>query len=364
MVQAENVQKKRILVAPLDWGLGHATRCIPLIHKLLELNSTVILAADGPVEKLLKAEFPALECVHLNGYNVSYSGSRHMLSFAIAAQIPAILAAIKKEQEQLVQIVEQLHIDGIISDNRYGLHHPRIPAAFITHQLLVKTGLGMTIDEILQRWHYRFIQRFSQCWIPDALTAPGLSGELGHPRKLPSVPVQYIGPLSRMKPGAPGLKHLLVVLSGPEPQRTILEKLLLEQLKNLQQRPVVFVRGLPAGGKALQVADNITLHDHLPAERLNQLMLDASFIISRCGYSTVMDIAAIRKKSILIPTPGQTEQEYLARELMHQNFALCISQEKFRLPAALDLAENFDYQFPSMPASQLEATLSAFISKL
>ena len=343
MERPRNQTSKRILVAPLDWGLGHATRCIPVIRELLDQQADVVLAGEGPAQNLLKAEFPQLEFVPLRGYDVRYSGHRWSLPFIIASQIPKILSAIQYENERLKEIVKEQAIDGIISDNRYGMYDQELPSVIITHQLLIRTGLGRTADEYLQSFHYQQLAPFSACWVPDVEEGTGLAGELSHPRKLPSIPVAYTGPLSRMKKiEAEKSQHLLILLSGPEPQRTILEEKILEQLAEYKD-PVILLRGLPGGADIPATHAHVTVYNHMNAEDLHNAMAGASFVIGRCGYSTVMDLSFMGKKSILIPTPGQTEQEYLSDHLMKQNFAFCIDQEKFRLKAVLDLANDFKY---------------------
>jgi uncharacterized protein (TIGR00661 family) len=354
--------KPNILIAPLDWGLGHATRCIPIIKCLLEQNCNVLLAGEGKINTLLQAEFPELKILTLQGYRVRYSRNHWTLPFTIAAQIPRILSSIKKEQAWLQSVVQQYAVDAVISDNRYGLHHPAITSVFMTHQLRIKTPLGQMAEKYLQKLNYRYIHQFSECWVPDTAGDNNLGGALSHPGKLPSVPVKYIGPLSRFsKTDSPTTRHLLVLLSGPEPQRTLLERLLLQQLSHYTG-PVVFVRGLPGSREGLPAPANITVHPHLTAEELQQKISEASFIISRCGYSTVMDIAALQKKSILIPTPGQTEQEYLARHLMKKKFALCREQKRFNLDAALEAAAAFDYQWSNLNhPTKLSDTIHHFI---
>ncbi len=162
---------------------------------------------------------------------------------------------------------------------------------------------------------------------------------------MPDIPVHYLGTLSRFEEEDLNRseEYLLVMLSGPEPQRTIFEELLLEQLKQYKQT-VFFVRGLPGNSALPVVPENITIENHLPAAALQKAIKQASFLISRCGYSTVMDLVSLKKKSVLIPTPAQTEQEYLAEHLMKNNLALCIPQSKFKLLNAIELAESFNYQ--------------------
>jgi uncharacterized protein (TIGR00661 family) len=343
------LSKPVILIAPLDWGLGHATRCIPIIHRLLAHNCTVLIAAEGKIRSLLADEFPNIIFLPLQGYNIHYSRKKWMLPIVLLTQIPKIMAAVKKENRWLQQVVNENKIDAVISDNRYGLYQDSVPSIILTHQLRIQSGKGQRWDDLLQWLHYRFINRFHCCWVPDVVGKDSLAGNLSHPADMPVIPTKYMGPLSRFEPcNSNGNKHLLILLSGPVPQRTMLEKKLLSQLVNYQE-PVILVRGLPGSSARPQVNKNVEVYNHLPATELQQKMCDASYIISRCGYSTVMDIAALHCKSILIPTPGQTEQEYLAAQLMKNDRALCIEQHQFELQAALTSASVFPYKWPQWP---------------
>src|SRR6476661_4467518 len=237
--------KPRILVAPLDWGLGHATRVIPIIRLLRYRNCTVIIAAKDRTRELLEQEFPDLQFLELEGYGIQYSRKGWRLPLKIVAQVPYILSVIKKEHRWLQHAVEDHSIDAVISDNRYGLYHHSIPSVFITHQLRIKTGLGFIIDRFIQQLNYQQINKFGDCWVPDHGGGLTLAGDLSHPANFPSVPVKYTGPLSRFT----GListeeKHLLVILSGPEPQRTLWEEVIIHQLQ-AYKKPIVLVRGLP-----------------------------------------------------------------------------------------------------------------------
>jgi UDP-N-acetylglucosamine transferase subunit ALG13 len=363
MDQPRTSLKTNILIAPLDWGLGHATRCIPLIRRLILRNCSVFLACEGRIKVLLQNEFPQLNFVDLRGYDISYAKNAWSLPFVITGQIPKILSAIQYENKRLKEIVEEHRIDGVISDNRYGFYHDSVPSVFMTHQLLIKTGMGKLVDEQLQQINYKYINHFSECWIPDHEDEPNLAGALAHPEKKPDIPVNFLGPLSRfrLKENSEA-KHLLIMLSGPEPQRTIFEELLIAQLPNYKD-PVVLVRGLPGENNLPELPSNISVFNHLSSEELNRKMAEASIVIARCGYSTVMDLAVMTKKSILVPTPGQAEQEYLASHLMKSNFAFCIDQHKFKLKNALELAENFDFHVSVSPNNfGFEKTLDSFIS--
>jgi len=333
---------KKLLVAPLDWGLGHATRCVPVIRDLLNTGCKISLAGEGAQEKILREEFPSLPFLPLKGYRIKYAKAG--LTGKLLLQVPSILKSIKEENKWLNEQVNKYGFDAVISDNRYGLYHEKLFSVFITHQLCIKSSFGKWSESFLQKWNYKFISRFNECWIPDEEGVNNLAGELSHPGKLPAIPVKYIGALSRFqqKNIETKMDHLLIILSGPEPQRTILENKVIDQVVSYPGTATI-VRGLPAEKNIIPSTNTIHFYNHLSAEELNNEVMKAEFLISRSGYSTVMDIAALQKKSILIPTPGQTEQEYLAEYLMKKKFAFCINQKEFSLLKNISEAKQFEY---------------------
>lgn len=339
--------KPRVLVAPLDWGLGHATRCVPVIKALLSQGADVWLAGEGLQKALLKQEFADLPFLQLPGYRVKYATSAFGLTWKMIRQSPKVLSVISEEHKWLRKVINDYQPDAVISDNRYGLYHPEIRSVFITHQLLIKSSAGKWGDKMLQKRNYRYINRFSECWVPDLAGETNLSGELSHSLLMPAVPVKYIGPLSRFskKEIIEKKGHLLLLLSGPEPQRSKLEEILIRDIGHYNGTATV-VRGLPGNKTFIPSTGMLQFYNHLPAEDLNREMQEAEFIISRSGYSTVMDAMALQKKCIFIPTPGQTEQEYLGQYLMSKRIALCISQKNFSLTSALEAARNFQYKIP------------------
>jgi len=363
---AKKTGNPRVLIAPLDWGLGHATRCIPVIYELLNQKAEVWLAGEGAQETLLKREFPNLPFLYLRGYRVKYGNSRFGLFRNLFLQAPQILRAIKNENSWLKKAMEEYHFDAIIADNRFGLYHSSAACVFITHQLTIKSPFGKWNERFLQNKNYRYINHFTECWIPDEENENNLAGELSHPLKLPDIPVHYISLLSRLKKTSiPEKKdHLFISLSGPEPQRTFLEDMIIRDIAHYKGTAAI-VRGLPDDVKLIPSTNDIHFYNHLPAQELNKEMEKAEYVISRSGYSTVMDIAVLEKKSILIPTPGQTEQEYLSGHLMQKKLAICIEQKDFSLEKALQKASGFEYKkFDNNNLSNLSSFVHSFIKRI
>lgn len=353
-------------MAPLDWGLGHATRCFPLIHELLAQGADVWLAGEGAQAALFKEAFPELPLLKLPGYQVEYAKTKRGLALKLILQIPRILNSIRQENRWLKKTVRRHQIDAVISDNRYGLHHPHIPCIFITHQLCIKVPMGKKAERWLQKINYRYIQRFSACWIPDHKAAPGLAGELSHPDILPGIPVTYIGPLSRFEKttAAEVPDQLLVLLSGPEPQRTLLEEKLIAELVHYNGNATL-VRGLPGNTSMMPSTNMIRIYNHLPAAALNEELQKAALVICRSGYSTLMDLGALQKKSVLVATPGQTEQEYLSVLQQQQQTACAADQSSFSLTAVLKASNDFPYRpFPQSEKNEAGPAISRLLSSL
>lgn len=355
--------KITILIAPLDWGLGHATRCIPLINFLLQSGCKVIIAAEGIQKKLLETEFPNAIFVHIPAYNIKYTTVKRFFSLKIVLQLPKIFVTIIKEKNWLNAFLKNNAVDAVISDNRYGLFHSAVKSVFITHQLLIKAPFTFA-ESIMQKINYSYINKFSQCWVPDEKGIINLAGALSHPKKFPKIPVTYIGGLSRLEIQKETEKKydLLIILSGPEPQRTWLEKKMLDELKSFDG-DVLLVRGLPGNNEMLSSSNKLTIKNHLPAKELEKVISESEYIISRSGYTTIMDICKLQKKSILVPTPGQTEQEYLAYHLQKQGWCLAATQKNFSLKESMQKAKDFNYQLPDLKMETYKEALTAFVNE-
>jgi uncharacterized protein (TIGR00661 family) len=325
-------QLKRILISPLDWGLGHATRCIPVIQKLQAAGAEVVLGGSGRSLSLLRFEFPELEHILLEGYDIRYPLKGGM-AWNMLRSVPRILKGIKNEHKEVQQIVKDRKIDLIISDNRYGLYSPLVPSIFITHQVFIKAPFGQGLLHLINN---NYINRFTECWIPDREGKENLSGDLSHSGALPSN-AYFVGPLSRFqKPANPQEKgyDIVFLFSGPEPQRTALEELILNQCASLDLK-MLLLRGTPEEKEEGQKG-NIRILPNIGYRELESILSDAGMVVSRSGYSTIMDMAVLGKKCIFIPTPGQTEQEYLASYHARLGHCLVQNQSKMNIPLALE----------------------------
>jgi uncharacterized protein (TIGR00661 family) len=344
-------KKLRILITPLNWGLGHATRCIPIIDKLIELGAEVLLASDGRALSLLEKEYPDLETFKLPGYEVRYEGAG--MIWNIAKQLPKISRAILAERKVIKEIVKEENIDIIISDNRYGCRNKLTKNIFITHQINIAIP-NRRLEIITNKINYHLINLFDKCWIPDFEGNQSIAGNLSKSE----ADHLYIGPLSRFVFKTSIKEYdLIAVLSGPEPQRSILEEKIIAQLKLLNIKTLI-VQGKTEKSKQVDITKNIRIVSFLTSRDLNAAILKSDIVLARSGYSTIMDLAALRKKAILIPTPGQTEQEYLAKRLSEQHIFFSQKQEDFDLKLALKESDKFS-GFQSLEQNQnlLDKTL-------
>ena len=319
---------KKALVAPLNWGLGHATRCIPIINSLLNYGIDVHIASDGKALQVLSNEFPQLKSHPLCPLDITY-GRHFMLS--MLRQTPTFLRAIQKDHQIIRKIFKKENFDYIISDNRYGVYHPGAYNVFMTHQIQVLDPLWVT--PISKRMTRLYTRGFDEVWVPDFNRKDNLTGKMSEPSI--KKPKKYIGVLSRFKNLAPGNEsyQMAFILSGPEPSRTIFEHLILSQLKELDSNPkTILVRGLPGEtGKLESGISNLTIAQYMNASELNQVLIDSETIICRSGYTSVMDLLALGKKAILVPTPRQVEQEYLGLRLAANKLFMYSDQAHFHI---------------------------------
>ncbi len=327
------LEKKNILVAPLNWGLGHATRCIPIINALISNNFNPILASDGIALEMLRKEFPDLKTLELPSYQIEYAKNGKNFKWKLFKNSPKMIAAILNEKKIIKNWLKEYNISGIISDNRLGVRSNKVPSVFITHQLNVLTG---NTTWITSRLHQKIIKKFKQCWVPDFKQKPNLTGKLGH-LKNNDLNLKYIGPLSRLeKQDLPKKYDLMVILSGPEPQRTMLEEILKPEALKFDGK-VIFIKGVVAKEQIKSQLKNVTLYNYMNSKELETAFNESEIVLCRSGYTTVMDLAKLGKSAFFIPTPGQYEQEYLAKRYQKHGLYPYAKQDDFTIENLLKI---------------------------
>lgn len=301
----------KIIVAPLYWGLGHATRSIPIIEYLISEGKEVILASDGEALELLSQAFPDLPSESLPPYNVRYNGET--LTSIIIGNSWNVLSAMIRERRAANRLYKKYKPDLIISDSRFGFKHPRTENVIVSHQLNV-TSKNKALKYILNAMNTRLLNSYDACWIPDT-PDHRLSGELSINPRITNQ--KFIGPLSRLKkhPISNDLKYydVSIILSGPEPARTKMENDLITHFHDTDIT-ICLVRGTTKKDN-LHLPSNWTIIPRANSKQINDILLSSKKIISRSGYTSIMDYAHLGVASFLLPTPGQSEQEYLAKKL-------------------------------------------------
>ena len=328
---------KTILVAPLNWGLGHATRCIPIIKALQDHNYIPIIASDGAALDLLRKEFPYIKAIRLPSYQIEYAKNGKNFKWKLLQNSPKMMDAIWSEKQLVKKLIEKYAIDGIISDNRLGIYNKKLPCVFITHQLNVMTG---NTTWFTSKLHQHIIKKYKECWVPDLAGKPNLAGALSHISHS-NLNLKYIGPISRMHKKEVALKYdLMIILSGPEPQRGLLEAI----LKNEVQRftgTVVFIKGIVEKEQTKVQEGHICYYNFMNSRQLEQTFNESALALCRSGYTTIMDLVKLEKKAFFIPTPGQYEQLYLAEKLKQEGLVPFAEQERFKIE---DLNEIANYR--------------------
>ena len=297
---------KRILFSPLNWGLGHASRSAKLIHHLSKEN-TVVIASDGAALHWLSAEFPALPTIELPELKMRYS-KRFGAIGGIIRRVPHFFRSIQRDYKAITKVLEKDNFDLIISDNRYGVYNEQIPSYLITHQLRFMHPLSSMITGVLQN----FIEKFDEVWVPDD-AEHSLSGELSQPENPLNVPLRFIGSLSRFNENREVSKDIkfLLIASGPEPFQS-------QMINYFEQNFLLLTHSCHIVSstelsKEEGLSKNLVGH-YKPDSNSLELLIDRSeYVICRSGYSSIMDLIKKNQRAILIPTPGQIEQIYLAK---------------------------------------------------
>ena len=347
---------KNILIAPLNWGLGHATRCIPIIKELEKNGWNPTIASDGAALSLLKKEFPHLLALELPSYNIEYSEKARNLKWKLLKNSPKTMMAVWNEKKTVSNWVSKYNLCGIISDNRMGVYYKKIPSVYITHQLTVLSGKTTWLTTAIHRF---FIENFTECWIPDMKDSVNLTGILGHIKNT-TLKLQYIGILSRFeKQNLPKKYDLMVVLSGPEPQRTMLEEKLINELQHYKSN-AIFIKGKVEMEQKIEVVNNITFYNFMQTKQLEHTFNESEIVLCRSGYTSIMDIAKLNKKAFFIPTSGQYEQKYLAKRNKKFGFSPYCKLNNFTIGKLEEVNLYKGFQNVQFPNINWQALFSIF----
>ncbi len=299
------IQQKRILISPLNWGMGHVARCIPLISTFLENGNTVFAAVSEEQGNVLCAYFPSIVLVNHDGYPFVFHGKGNF-SLDLARQFKRLNKRLLDEQKQTEQMVNELGIDVVISDHRYGFRSTHVTSILLTHQLNLPVRW---YEGWVQKMHEKFLRNFDEIWIPDTQDS-SLAGDLS--RNTKEFNCSYIGALSRFQLNAvPAVKTIdtVIIASGPT---IYAEQFIREQTKNSLDSGNVLLIAAP--DVLMNFSDlTIPVLSSSDWKRCDAQIRKAKKVNSRCGYSTLMDLLVLKVPFSLTPTPGQREQEYLYR---------------------------------------------------
>jgi uncharacterized protein (TIGR00661 family) len=352
LMQGKSATQLRILISPLNWGLGHASRLIPLIRSYRSRGYKIFLGGNGPSLEMLMKEFPDLEIVSIPFTEIKYSpGINQIVHFIFALYRYSF--ALRREHKILNTIIREKKIDVVISDNRLGLYTKKAKCIILTHQVWLQMPKGWNLLRIMANHvNHLFIRKFDECWIVDTDKPPNLAGELSHP-PLEGITVRYIGPISRFagnKVASAGKIEILIILGGPEPQRSILEKILIQQISETTYHAVIAAGTFNSQVEAMP--PNILYIPFADSKQLAELIQNAEIIICRSGYSSIIDLVALDHSAILIPTPGQPEQEYLGEYLSARRYFLNYRQSEFDLKKAIEDWKKFKSRIPEFKFNQ------------
>ena len=357
------MERPRLLICPLDWGLGHAVRCVPVIRALKRAGAVPVIAADKGPWDLLKKEFPDEEFIRFPGVTVTYPSAGGSMFLGMLRQSPQLLAGIQKEKAFVEKAVAELNIQGVVSDNRFGAFSRRVPSVYISHQIHIQTGNRFT-DALARMQHAGYMKRYRHVWIPDAAGDENLAGKLAHGKHIPEH-ATYIGALCRFtKPltDTNPTYEAALILSGPEPQRSLLEDDFLAQIGAFPHKKFLLIRGKKEPLETVPPhLTQIPLADH---HDIQHAYAQAEHIICRSGYTSVMEMAAVGRSAWLIPTPGQTEQEYLARHLHGRHWFSFVRQDLFKLEDVWKEIPSKNRRAFVQPSNTLAQAIQAFLSEI
>jgi uncharacterized protein (TIGR00661 family) len=326
--------QKNILICPLEWGLGHAGRMIPVAKRLRELNNVVYIGAGNEIRQFFRNELDGLEYIEFGGFRPSYSAYLPQY-FIMLLKLPLLIYHIISEHYKLKRLISRYKIDIVISDNRFGLWNKKIKSVYVTHQLTIPFPEHFRFLEWTGSAFHRFIiGKYDKCLIPDLPGDINFTGRLSHIVNIPAN-AEYIGILSRFNNiiSLSGNKYdhpyNTLILSGPEPQRGIFRELVVKQLTGASRKLIV-LEGRPEDAGESSASGNTSSFSHLPPGEMKRIITGSEGIILRAGYTSVMELVSMNCTALLVPTPGQTEQEYIAEYLAGKGWFSTVRQRDLK----------------------------------
>lgn len=318
----------KVLVAPLDWGLGHATRCVPVVREFLRQGAAVELAVVNANASFFKEVFPDVPQHLAPSYGIVYPKHGYNMALWLVKNSAHLNMVMLREHAFAEQMVKKNGFDVLFSDNRFGFYSSKAYNVYMTHQRRIAFPQALsTFEGVGQMWHSRIMKKFDEVWVPDLETAPGYAGNMSHVEHCP-VPVKFVGPLSRFENSVQCKKdvNVVAVVSGVEPARTRFEEKLREALRKTPGKHVMIL-GKPSAGAKNWKEGNIEYFNHLPTDEFAKMVGRAEWVVSRGGYSTIMDMAVLGAKCICVPTPGQYEQIVLSKNLAQMGYVAKIDED-------------------------------------
>lgn len=364
-----NNKKPLVLLSMLHWGMGHVTRCFPIIHSLLELQKSILIVCTHQQKEVLAKSFNGLDFFIASDNMPKYGSNKLHTLIKLLLQAPQQFLKIRKNRLLVKRLAQKRDIELIISDNKYGFFHPQIPSVILTHQLNAQSGFGKTFDVFMNKINRYLLSKFKQVWIVDQQGDYSLAGSLSAPKEVKNTEVKWIGPLNRLQiQPQKGSKKIVIILSGPEPQRSILEKIIVNQLDKDCQN-IFLIRGTTKKFNAktqafLQSIGFVNWLDLANQEQIETLLSNCEYVIGRSGYTSMMEWICGGWKPIVIPTPGQREQEYLGEYLMDKKWCITIPQNKFDLKKSIEKAAAFPYNINRPTAASREDIKQLIVSLL
>ena len=330
-----------IIYGVCSWGLGHATRSLPVVRKLVEENNNLtIISSDRSLDLLKKELGDDIDYYDIPDYPMLISENSRQFMAKSFVYWPMFIKRMESGLQKLKKILENKKCDKIISDGRYDIYSRKIPSFFISHQIRIMNPLRIKIFERgSEIFNLFFFKRFAGVIVPD-YKEDDLSGDLSHNlHRIDENKLHYVGVLSDFKKKKTKKDiDYLISLSGPEPQRTLLENKLFSQIDNLTGKIVVTLGTTEKNQKLNK--NNIQIYSFLKKEGRIDFLNKTKLVVSRSGYSTIMDLAVIGTKALLIPTPGQIEQEYLGQYHNKKGTFYSVNQDKINLKSDVEIAKK------------------------